>query len=200
MKNGTKLQIINKIYKCFGMFLVKKIILLAVVTFRGFVRHYIMSSDSFHRIILPLKDKLFRVAYSIVREQAEAEDILQDVLLKLWSKKEEWNGIENLEAYCFRATKNMALDRLASMAIRKTGGIDREKEDFYFVDYHSPHREMVRKEQRSIINGCIEELSENQRLVFQLREIEGMSYREIAEVLGISEDLVKISLFRARKK
>lgn len=159
-----------------------------------------MSIDSFHNIILPLKDKLFRLAYSIVREQAEAEDILQDVLLKLWIKREEWSYIENLEAYCFRITKNTALDRLASMSVRKTGVIDAEKENLFFVERRSPHSEMVRKEQRSVIAQSIDALAENQRLVFTLREIEGMSYREIAEALAISEDLVKISLHRARKR
>lgn len=159
-----------------------------------------MNIDSFHTVILPLKDKLFRMAYGIVRERAEAEDILQDVLLKLWSKREEWSYIENLEAYCFRVTKNMALDKLASMAVRKTGMIDPEKENLFFVDHRSPYTEMERKEQRSAIDQGIEALSENQRLVFTLREIEGMSYREIAETLAISEDLVKISLHRARQK
>ncbi len=159
-----------------------------------------MSIEPFHQIILPLKDQLFRVAYGIVRDRAEAEDILQDLLLKLWSRKDEWNEIENLQAYCFRAIKNMALDRLASMATHKTGTIERAQEDLYFVDHQSPHREMVRKEQRLLIAQCMEELPENQQLTFRLREIEGMTYREIAETLAISEDLVKISLFRARKK
>jgi RNA polymerase sigma-70 factor (ECF subfamily) len=159
-----------------------------------------MSIDSFHIVILPLKDKLFRLAYGIVKEQAEAEDILQDVLLKLWSKRNEWTYIENLEAYCFRITKNAALDKLASMSVRKTGVIDPEKENLYFVESRSPHSEMIRKEQRAAIDRSIETLSENQRLVFTLREIEGMSYREIAGTLSISEDLVKISLHRARQK
>lgn len=165
-----------------------------------FNRHSIMSIESFHEIILPLKDQLFRLAYGIVKDRAEAEDILQDLLLKLWSRKEEWDGIDNLEAYCFRAIKNMALDRQASRVIRKTDTIEAAQEDLYFVDNHSPHREMVRKEQRLLIERCMEELSENQQLVFRLREVEGMSYREIAETLAISEDLVKTSLFRARKK
>lgn len=159
-----------------------------------------MNIDSFHTVILPLQDKLFRLAYGIVREQAEAEDILQDVFLKLWSKRNEWKYIENLEAYCFRVTKNTALDKLASINVRKTGIIDPEKENLVFVDNRSPYTEMERKEQRSAIDRCIEVLSENQRSVFVLREIEGMSYREIAEALAISEDLVKISLHRARQK
>lgn len=159
-----------------------------------------MNIDSFHTVILPLKDKLFRFAYGIVRDQEEAEDILQDVFLKLWGKRDEWDHIENIESYCFRVTKNTALDRLDSMSVRKTGVIDPEKENLFFVDNCSPYTEMERKEQRSVIDQCIAMLSENQRLVFTLREIEGMSYREIAEALAISEDLVKVSLHRARQK
>lgn len=159
-----------------------------------------MNNDSFHTVILPLKDKFFRLAYSIVREQAEAEDILQDALLKIWSKRDEWRSIENLEAYCYRVVKNTALDRLASLVVRRTGLIDSDKENLFFIDCNSPHVEMERKEQRSVIDQGIDSLSENQRLIFTLREIEGMSYREIAETLAISEDLVKISLHRARRK
>ena len=170
------------------------------VTFQPHDRHPIMSTDSFHTIILPLKEKLFRLAYGIVRDRAEAEDILQDLLLKLWSKREEWDGIANLEAYCYRAIKNMSLDRLASLAIRKTDLPQQLEEQHYFVDNHSPYQELLRKEQQTMIEACIVELPENQQLVFRLREVEEMSYSQIAETLGISEALVKVSLFRARQK
>lgn len=170
------------------------------VTFFPINRHVIMSIEPFFQIILPMKDRLFRLAYGIVRDREEAEDMLQDMLLKMWSRKEDWKDIGNLEAYCFRTIKNMALDRLATMTIRKTDPIEREREDFYFVDHQSPHHEMVMKEQSLLIERCLSELPENQQLSFRLREMEGMSYREIADTLAISEDLVKISLFRARKK
>lgn len=159
-----------------------------------------MNNDKFHQIILPLKDKLYRLAFSIVRDETEAEDILQDVFLKLWSKKDEWSDIENLEAYCYRATKNLALDRMTALISRKTENIEPEKEYRAFVETDNPHKNFVQREQQSIIYKCIDDLSENQKLVFQLREIEGLSYREISETLEITEDLVKISLFRARRK
>ncbi|KUK76225.1 MAG: Sigma-70 region 2, partial [Proteiniphilum acetatigenes] len=54
-----------------------------------------MKVDSFHTLILPLREKLFRHALGIVRDRAEAEDILQDLLLKLWSRPEAWEGISN---------------------------------------------------------------------------------------------------------
>lgn len=159
-----------------------------------------MNSDSFHTVILPLKDKFFRLAYSIVRERAEAEDIVQDVLLKLWNRRDEWDYIENLDAYCFRMIKNLSLDRLSTLNMRQTGTIDPERENVHFIDNRSPDSEMEGKEQHYVIERCIRSLTENQRLVFTLREIEGMSYREIAEALDISEDMVKISLHRARRK
>ena len=159
-----------------------------------------MGSDKFHRLILPLKDKLFRLALSIVRDSAEAEDIVQDVFLKLWTKKDEWNDIENLEAYCFRAIKNLAFDRIESLAIRKTETILPESENGAFVDNMTPFMKLVETEQNASIHKCIDELTENQKMVFQLREIEGMSYKEMAEILNMSEDLVKVNLFRARNK
>lgn len=159
-----------------------------------------MNNEKFYHIILSLKDNLYRLALSIVHDKAEAEDIVQDVFLKLWSKKDEWNNIDNAEAYCYRSTKNLALDRLSSRAIRRTESIDSQQESYAFIDSETPHLQFIRKEERSIIYRCIDELSQNQQLVFQLREIDGLSYGDIANVMGISEDLVKITLFRARKK
>lgn len=159
-----------------------------------------MSHDKFHRIILPLKDKLFRLAWSIVRDSAEAEDIVQDVFLKLWLKMTSGDNIKNLEAYCFRATKNLALDRVESLSIRKTENIAPELESGIFTDHVTPFFKLVETERNTLIYRCIDQLSKNQKMVFQLREIEGMSYKEIANALDISEDLVKVSLFRARNK
>ncbi|MDD2512589.1 MAG: sigma-70 family RNA polymerase sigma factor [Proteiniphilum sp.] len=159
-----------------------------------------MKVDSFHTIILPLREKLFRYAFGIVRDRAEAEDILQDLLLKLWSRCEEWDEIDNPEAYCYRAIRNMSLDRLAAASNSKTELPRPEEEGRNFIDRESPHSRLVRKEQRALIDRCIAQLPETQQMVFRLREIEEMSYRQIAVTLGISEELVKVSLFRARKK
>jgi RNA polymerase sigma-70 factor (ECF subfamily) len=75
-----------------------------------------------------------------------------------------------------------------------------DKDNMMFIDTKNPHSAFVEKEQIDIIFRCVEKLSENQRMVFQLREIEGMSYKDIAKSLNMSEELVKVSLFRARRK
>ena len=155
-----------------------------------------MSTERFHEIVLPLKDKLYRYALSIIRDRSEAEDIIQDVLLRLWDKKKELTQIENLEAYCYRATRNLTLDRLSMKAFRKTETLDLNSNTL--IETTTPQTLYENRETASIIEQCIEELSETQKSVFQLREMEGMSYREIADNLDLSLEIVKVSLFRAR--
>jgi RNA polymerase sigma-70 factor (ECF subfamily) len=86
------------------------------------------------------------------------------------------------------------------MAARSAEKYNAEMENMMFVDTKNPHSAFVEKEQIDIIYRCIDKLSENQKMVFQLREIEGMSYKDIAKSLNMSEELVKISLYRARRK
>ena len=160
-----------------------------------------MKSDTFfHSIILPQKDVLYRLALSLVKDKLEAEDIVQDVFLKLWDKRDEWKNIENVEAYCFRMAKNLSLDRMTSLRMKTTESISSEDSDYKFVDSQTPLSQFERMEKRQAIDKSIELLPENQRMVFQLREVEGMSYQEIAATLNISEELVKVSLYRARNK
>ena len=143
---------------------------------------------------------MYRLALSLVKDKLEAEDIVQDVFLKLWDKRDEWKNIENVEAYCFRMAKNLSLDRMTSLRMKTTESISSEDSDYKFVDSQTPLSQFERMEKRQAIDKSIELLPENQRMVFQLREVEGMSYQEIAATLNISEELVKVSLYRARNK
>jgi RNA polymerase sigma-70 factor (ECF subfamily) len=77
-----------------------------------------MKEISFRDDILPLKDKLFRVALRITFDRAEAEDIVQETLIKVWNKREEWNSLESIEAYCLTLTKNLAIDMREKMDAR----------------------------------------------------------------------------------
>ena len=77
-----------------------------------------MKEISFRDDILPLKDKLFRVALRITFDRAEAEDIVQETLIKVWNKREEWNSLESIEAYCLTLTKNLAIDLREKMDAR----------------------------------------------------------------------------------
>jgi len=154
-----------------------------------------MSLSIFTQRILPLKDQLFRLAFRLLRDVQEAEDIIQDVMVKIWTKRDEWGQWQSLEAYCMTATRNSCLDR---MRRRRLVPVGEERARDITSNEQDPYEKMMGKEILSQIRKCMDELPENQQLVMQLREIEGFSYNEIAEVLDMSMEQVKINLFRGR--
>ncbi len=172
-----------------------------------------------------MKDKLFRFAFRLLQHAQEAEDAIQDVMVGIWMKRDEWGQWKNLEAYCMTATRNNCLDRLRKR--RSTGGQHfsagpgghsgqrgsrgpgghsgqrfmaepEERARQIGSSEPDPYERMMNKEIVQRIRQCMAALPENQQMVIQLREIEGFSYNEIAEVLDMSMDQVKINLFRAR--
>lgn len=156
-----------------------------------------MQEISFRDDILPLKDKLFRLALRITFDRAEAEDVVQDTMIRVWNKREEWTQFGSIEAYCLTEAKNLAIDRSQkkeAQNVELTPEMEEESE------ISGPYDQLVNNERMSIIHRLINELPEKQRLIMQLRDIEGESYKEIAKILNLTEEQVKVNLFRARQK
>lgn len=156
-----------------------------------------MQEISFRDDILPLKDKLFRLALRITFDRAEAEDVVQDTMIRVWNKCEEWTQFGSIEAYCLTVAKNLAIDRSQkkeAQNVELTPEMEEESE------ISGPYDQLVNNERMSIIHRLINELPEKQRLIMQLRDIEGESYKEIAKILNLTEEQVKVNLFRARQK
>lgn len=156
-----------------------------------------MKLEEFKCTILPLKDKLFRMALRITRSRDEAEDIVQDVMVKVWNMGDGWTGIDNSEAYCCTMTRNLAFQRLA---LKENRNDELQADDYNRSGCETPGEVMEKEERIRLLRKLIDGLPDKQRQVMQLRDIEGMSYLEIAQMLGITEDQVKINLFRARKE
>ena len=153
-----------------------------------------MQEISFRDNILPLKDKLFRLALRITFDRAEAEDIVQDVMLKVW--RDEKGKVENLAAYCYTMARNLALNRLGLKDNRS-----KELEGAYEQEVQEqPLENIIRTEKMKLLYRMIDGLPGLQRDVVQLRDMEGLSYRDIAKTLQVTEEQVKVNLFRARKK
>ncbi|NDV64286.1 RNA polymerase sigma factor [Bacteroides sp. 224] len=156
-----------------------------------------MQELNFRRDVLPLKDKLFRLAYRITFDRSEAEDIVQDTMIRIWNKRGELNELESLEAYCLTVVKNLAIDRTQKKEFQNLR-LDNDMENIFSVP--DPYDKMVEKEKLILIDRLMNELPEKQRLIMQLRDVEGKSYKEIADILSLSEEQVKVNLFRARQK
>lgn len=156
-----------------------------------------MQKIDFRTDILPLKDKLFRLALRITFDRAEAEDIVQETMIRVWNKRDEWNGLESVEAYCLTVARNLAIDRSEkkdSQTVELTPEVEQTP------DASSPYDQLVNKERLKLVHRLVGELPEKQRLIMQLRDVEGKSYKEIAEALRLTEEQVKVNLFRARQK
>lgn len=156
-----------------------------------------MKEISFRNDILPLKEKLFRTALRITLDATEAEDVVQDTLIRVWNKREEWPEIVSIEAYCLTICRNLAIDR------NERAGADRVSlnESLHtLTDISTPSERLEQQESLKLARRLLEELPERQKQIVELREIEGKSYKEIAQTLNISEEQVKVNLFRARQK
>lgn len=156
-----------------------------------------MQEISFRNDILPLKDKLFRLALRITFDRAEAEDVVQDTMIRVWNKREEWIQFGSVEAYCLTVAKNLAIDRSQkkeAQNVQLTSEIEEKSEA------SGPYDQLIDNERMLIIHRLINELPEKQRFVMQLRDMEGKSYKEIARFLNLTEEQVKVNLFRARQK
>lgn len=158
-----------------------------------------MSSEVFLAQILPIRQKLFRFALRLLGNEEDAKDIIQDAFMKVWHNKEKMGELQNLEAWCMRITRNLALDKLKSKKYRTTDNLDRAGE----VPAHhqqSPHQRSEQSDLMRRVHGLIHALPEKYRTILQLRDIDGLSYQEIADVLDIEMSEVKVNLHRARKQ
>lgn len=156
-----------------------------------------MHYEIFKNTILPLKDKLFRFAVGVLNDADEAADIVQDTMLKIWNKRDEWGNIDNMEGYCFRTIRNLVWDRIQSKDYQNEP-YDASVHDR--LDNKNPLVKLEENEQVKLIRELIHSLPEPQRTTMHLRDIEGLPYLEIAAYLAISESQVKNHLFRGRQK
>lgn len=159
-----------------------------------------MELGEFTAQVLPLKDKLFRYAKRLLQNHEEAEDLLQDVMVKLWVNRAELSRKSSVEAFAMTVTKNLCIDRFRSKQYQTSNtGIDAAELDM--SDHGiSPHKRAEQVEAVQFVREAMEQLPVNLRRVVELRDIEGMSYQEIADIMDMNINTLKVNLSRARKR
>ncbi len=153
---------------------------------------------NFEKDVMPLKNKFYRLALRVLRNNAEAQDITQETLIRLWKRSATLQDGAEAEALGMTICHNLALDTLGR-AGRDYEQLDNQTDTIVSDHGASPHDDLTRQEQRQQLRRQIDLLPTRQRTVLQLRDIEGYSYKEIAETLNINEEQVKVTLFRARQ-
>lgn len=156
-----------------------------------------MTTLDFRQDLLPLKDKIFRLALRITLNPQDAEDLTQDTLLRLWSLRAELTGVKSLEAYALTVCRNLSLDRIGQ---KERGNLSVETDRIDAPDPTlSPEDRAVHNDRMRRVAQIFNTLPERLRTALQLRDIEGLPYAEAAEAMGITEALFKVTLHRARR-
>lgn len=150
--------------------------------------------------VIPLNGKLYRFAVSILKNNHDAEDVVQEIFLKLWNMRNELETINNLAAFAYKMTRNLCLDRLKMKRPQsfedQPGLADRLEREDHLSD---PEKKMTIKETVDKVKLIMKKLPELQRTIMQLRDIEELTYEEIAEIMGMEINTVRVNLSRARK-
>ena len=154
-----------------------------------------MNEISFRNDILPLKNELYRLALRITMDRAEAEDIVQETLIKVWNRRGQWAEIASMEAFCLTICRNLSLDHM-KRAGNKTDPIEESEAE---EDESNPYEQMLMRNRVEIVRKLIDNLPEKQRTCIQLRDFEGKTYKDIAKIMAVTEEQVKVNIFRARQ-
>lgn len=155
-----------------------------------------MKQSTFINLISPVQDKMYRLALRLLVSKEAAEDAIQEVMLKLWSRNQKLSSYDNLEAFAMTVTKNHCLDQLKL----KSNNNLRIVHSNYENGESSLQKQVEVQDDLNWVQKIIETLPEQQKIIIQLREIEQYDYNEIAEMTGMQETAVRVALSRARKK
>lgn len=151
-----------------------------------------MTSQLFENTVFSLKDEMYRFAKRFLQSSDEAEDLVQDLLIKFWQKKEELLEYSNLRSYILKCVKNDCLNRLKHHQVKMN-----------FAEgqvYRSEQSEMDTNNLKEYILKYINELPEKQRMVIHLKDVEEYEVSEIAEIMEMEDNAVRVNLMRARHK
>ncbi len=155
-----------------------------------------MTRSQFETRILPVSSSLYRFAFRFLSNREEAEDTVQEILIKLWNMRERLGEYRNIDALAMTMTRNHCLDILRKRTRNYPEDISPDETRTAGQD---PDREYDLKETVSYVVDIINDLPENYRSVIELRDIEGHEYDHIAELLGTNVNMLRVTLSRARK-
>jgi RNA polymerase sigma-70 factor (ECF subfamily) len=163
---------------------------------------------AFEKLLDRYEDRIFRLAYRFVRNETDAKEVLQDTFLTIWRKLDTFKGDSQFSSWLYRVAANAALMRLRAQ--RRHPEVSTEDLPIGYLDNYGqlppqtenwakrPDDELQSEELRQHIQAAVDGLPEIYRTVFLIRDVEGMSTEETAEVLQISVPTVKTRLHRAR--
>ncbi len=151
--------------------------------------------EDFRDIWIPLAGRFYRVAYCMLESEADAEDAVQELYMKLWTGRERLGSVRNYVAYGILVLKNICIDRIRRRSAARTEPMDSAPSP----EEAPPDRRMAEKETLKLLLHEMEKLPENQAKVLRMRAIDGLEYEEISQRTGLSEGNIRVLVSKARK-
>lgn len=155
-----------------------------------------MDASEFKSRYLPCHRRMFLTALRLTRHRQDAEDIVQDAFTKLWELRHDTLADKNVEAYCTRIVHNLFIDRQRRQHLHISA---QAADEFNLPDHHATGNKLEQQESENMVMRLIGELPEKQRQIITLRDVEGLTYEEIAQQTGLTEVNIRVLLSRARK-
>ncbi len=155
-----------------------------------------MTPEQFKIEVLPWSVKLFPMARRMLKSDSEAQDVIQEVMIKLWNKRDNLGEIEKPEAYILTLCRNHCLDVLKKKRARPA----EEENDYKLVNIQQRTTDYEAREKLEIVHQIIESLPDKYREVIQYREIDGLDFEEIRALTGFEVPHIRVILSRARLK
>ena len=151
-----------------------------------------MNADVFKQLFLPHHKKMYRIAFRMVENQHDAEDIVQETYIKLWKKRNELAHIENTESFAIAVLKNTCLDFLRKMKpeIVELSALNQE---------FSLSEQIENNEKLQHVEAIVKQLPERQQQLIRLKHYEDFSDKEIEKITGLKTGNIKMIISRARK-
>lgn len=159
---------------------------------------------AFRTIVEQWKDMVYNTILGIVQNETEAEDLAQDVFIKVYEKVSTFKGDSKFSTWLYRIAATTALDHLRSKKRKKRFGFlqslgGRGDENETIPDFHHPGVSLDNKERSAVLFKAIDGLPENQKTAYTLHKLEGLSYRDVSEVLNTTVSAVESLMSRANQ-
>lgn len=163
-------------------------------------------ADAFEQLVLLYQPQVYRLAYRMTNHPEDAADLTQEVFLKAWSNLEKFEFKSAFSTWLYRLASNLCIDFLRNARRRPFVPLtfedaDGEEQRIEVIDpAPQPEDALLAGEQQEQLNAAMQELEPEHRKILTLRVVNGLSYTDIAEILGVKEGTVKSRLARAREK
>lgn len=139
------------------------------------------------------RDKIFRFAMKLLGNYEDAQDVTQDIIEKLWKKRSSINGIQNIEAFAIKMTKDLCLDRIKHQKNKSEALKNLANPDLY-IQANYDNRDLA-----DITKKLIEKLPDKQKIIIHLRDVEEYEFEELATIMEMDINAVRMNVSRARK-